>query len=173
MQQAGSSVSVRTSCASGSGTPAPDRDPVAERNPPTTVDAMTSVVSLLRSPSLADAPYAYAASAPAGSRLLFMAGACPLLPDGSTGGAGDHAAQAGLCLDNLEQALADAGARLTDVVSTRVLVVGRVREDLVAAWNVVRDRFGHHDVPSTLIGVNLLGYADQLVEVEAVAAVGG
>ena len=45
------------------------------------------------------------------------------------------------------------------------------REDLVAAWEVVRDAFGDHDVPSTLMGVTVLGYNDQLVEIEAVAAV--
>ena len=43
--------------------------------------------------------------------------------------------------------------------------------DLVAAWKVVRDSFGTHDVPSTLMGVTVLGYKDQLVEIEAVAAV--
>ena len=43
--------------------------------------------------------------------------------------------------------------------------------DLGAAWEVVRDAFGDHDVPSTLMGVTVLGYDDQLVELEAVAAV--
>jgi enamine deaminase RidA (YjgF/YER057c/UK114 family) len=134
---------------------------------------MTSVVSLLRSASLADAPYAYAASVPAGSRFLFMAGACPLHPDGSTASPGNRAEQASTCLDNLEQALADADASLADIVSTRVLVVGAAREDLVTVWDVVRERFGEHDVPSTLVGVSMLGYPDQLVEIEAVAAVAG
>jgi hypothetical protein len=41
----------------------------------------------------------------------------------------------------------------------------------VAAWEVVRDSFGDHDVPSTLMGVTVLGYKDQLVEIEAVAAI--
>lgn len=45
------------------------------------------------------------------------------------------------------------------------------QEDLVTAWQVYRDYFGEHDVPSTLIGVTVLGYKDQLVEIEAVAAV--
>jgi len=40
-----------------------------------------------------------------------------------------------------------------------------------AAWNVVRAAFGDHDAPSTLLAVPLLGYEDQLVEVEAVAVV--
>lgn len=40
---------------------------------------------------------------------------------------------------------------------------------LVAAWDVVHGWFGEHDAPSTLVGVTVLGYQDQLVEVEAVA----
>jgi enamine deaminase RidA (YjgF/YER057c/UK114 family) len=71
----------------------------------------------------------------------------------------------------MRTALADAGASLEDVLSTRVLVASTRQEDLVAAWEVVRDSFGDHDVPSTLMGVTVLGYKDQLVEIEAVAAV--
>jgi enamine deaminase RidA (YjgF/YER057c/UK114 family) len=84
---------------------------------------------------------------------------------------GDHATQAAQCVANLRQALTDAGARMTDVISTRVLVASARRADLVTAWRVVRDAFGEHDVPSTLLGVTVLGYDDQLVEVEAVAVV--
>ncbi|GAA4225202.1 hypothetical protein GCM10022254_06660 [Actinomadura meridiana] len=68
-------------------------------------------------------------------------------------------------------ALTDSGASLQDVISTRVLVASTRQEDLGAAWEVVRDSFGDHDVPSTLMGVTVLGYKDQLVEIEAVAAV--
>jgi enamine deaminase RidA (YjgF/YER057c/UK114 family) len=68
-------------------------------------------------------------------------------------------------------ALADAGASAEDVLSTRVLVASSRQADLVAAWEVIRDSFGSHDVPSTLMGVTALGYKDQLVEIEAVAAV--
>ena len=64
-----------------------------------------------------------------------------------------------------------AGAGLHDVVSTRVLVASARQSDLVTAWEVVRDAFGDHDAPSTLMGVTVLGYDDQLVEIEAVAAV--
>lgn len=129
-------------------------------------------ISLIRSSSLSDvAEYAYAATAPAGSRLIFLAGACPLNEDGSTASIGDHAGQAAKAVDNLRVALADAGASLQDVISTRVLVASSRREDLVTAWEVVRDAFGDHDVPSTLMGVTVLGYPDQLVEIEAVAAV--
>jgi enamine deaminase RidA (YjgF/YER057c/UK114 family) len=71
---------------------------------------------------------------------------------------------------NLRAALEAAGASLTDVVKTTVHVASQRREDLVAAWNVVAAHFGDHDVPSTLLGVTVLGYPDQLVEVEAGAA---
>jgi enamine deaminase RidA (YjgF/YER057c/UK114 family) len=132
---------------------------------------MSSVVQLIRSSTLADAPYAYAATAPAGARLIFLAGACPLDDEGKTTAPGDYAAQAARCVQTLEDALAGAGAALTDVISTRVLVASSQQSDLVAAWDVVHEAFGAHDVPSTLLGVTVLGYDDQLVEIEAVAAV--
>ena len=133
---------------------------------------MPHAVTLIRSTALSDvAQYAYAATAPAQSRLIFLAGACPLNEDGSTAAVGDYAGQAAKALENMRIALADAGASLEDVISTRVLVASVRREDLVAAWQVVRDCFGDHDVPSTLLGVTVLGYRDQLVEIEAVAAV--
>ncbi|GAA2657111.1 RidA family protein [Streptomyces aculeolatus] len=133
---------------------------------------MPRAVTLIRSASLSDvAEYAYAATAPPEARLIFAAGACPLNADGSTAAVGDYAGQAAKSVENLRTALADAGAELSDVISTRVLVASTRQEDLVTAWQVVRDAFGAHDVPSTLMGVTVLGYYDQLVEIEAVAAV--
>lgn len=133
---------------------------------------MTKAVTLIRSQALSGvAEYAYAATAPAESRLIFLAGSCPLNSDGTTFGIGDYAAQAAKCIENMTVALADAGAALDDVIVTRVLVASAEQRDLVAAWDVVRDAFGDHDVPSTLIGVAALGYDHQLVEIEATAAV--
>lgn len=132
---------------------------------------MSRPVQLIRSSSLAEVDYAYAATAPAGSRVVFLAGACPLDARGRTVGIGDHEAQARCVVDNLVQALSDAGATLDHVLYTRVLVASPERHRLVQVWDVVRHAFGDHDVPSTLLGVTVLGYPDQLVEVEAVAAV--
>jgi enamine deaminase RidA (YjgF/YER057c/UK114 family) len=132
---------------------------------------MPRSVELLRSGSLADVTYAYAASVAPGSRLIFLAGACPLDARGDTVAPGDYAAQAAQCVENLRVSLQDAGATLHDVVSTRVLVASSRRGDLVTAWEVVRDAFGPHDPPSTLLGVTVLGYDQQLVEIEAIAAV--
>ncbi|WP_418767499.1 hypothetical protein [Mycobacterium neumannii] len=57
------------------------------------------------------------------------------------------------------------------MIYTRVLVASNELQDLVAAWEVVRDAFGEHDAPSTLVGVTVLGYDDQLAEIESTAAV--
>ncbi|WP_188710726.1 RidA family protein [Microbacterium faecale] len=133
---------------------------------------MAKAVTLIRSHTLSGvAEYAYAATAPAESRLVFLAGSCPLNSDGTTFGIGDYAAQAAKCIENMTVALGDAGATLDDIIVTRVLVASAEQRDLVAAWDVVREAFGDHDVPSTLVGVAALGYDHQLVEIEATAAV--
>ena len=130
-------------------------------------------VKLVRSDSLyKSAPYAYASIAPRGS-LIFTAGACPLDDKGDVVGAGDVRAQASLAVANLGVALAEAGATLADVLKTTVFVASAERADLVAAWEVVEAAFGDHDAPSTLLGVTVLGYHDQLVEIEAVAVAPG
>lgn len=132
---------------------------------------MASDVTLIRSTDLySGAPYAYAAIAPSDARLIFLAGSCPLTRDGAVEPAGDYAGQARRCIDNMLIALRASGATIEDVISTRVLVASDRRQDLVAAWEVVQDAFGDHDVPSTLMGVTVLGYEDQLVEVDATAA---
>jgi enamine deaminase RidA (YjgF/YER057c/UK114 family) len=113
-------------------------------------------------------PYAYASIAPSGA-LVFTAGACPLDEKGITVGAGDIRLQARQCAANLFAALAVTGARIADVLKTTIYVASADRADLVAAWEEVRAAFGDHDAPSTLLGVAVLGYPDQLVEIEAVA----
>jgi enamine deaminase RidA (YjgF/YER057c/UK114 family) len=104
------------------------------------------------------------------SVLVFTAGACPLDGAGATVAPGDVVAQAEAAMGNLRTALESAGARLDDVVKITVYVASDKRSDLTAAWRVVHDWFGAHEPPATLLGVSVLGYTDQLVEVEAVAA---
>ncbi|MET8845740.1 RidA family protein [Amycolatopsis sp. NPDC004625] len=126
-------------------------------------------VELIRAGGLTGAvPYAYASVVPAGARLVHTAGACPI-DEHDRLAPGDLAGQARQVMDNLEVALRAAGAGLTDVVRTTVYVASTDQADLVTAWNVVRARFGDHDAPSTLLGVTVLGYRGQLVEVDAVA----
>ena len=129
-------------------------------------------VELIRSAALTDeVPYAYAAKVTAG-HLVLTAGACPLDDDGVVGPVGDYPGQAERVMANLAAALADAGARLQDVAKSTVYVATTDRADLVAVWEVVRRAMGDHDAPSTLLAVPLLGYPNQLVEVEAIAVVG-
>jgi enamine deaminase RidA (YjgF/YER057c/UK114 family) len=111
-------------------------------------------------------PYEYSRSA---GGLVFTAGACPLDDEGCVVGPGDVEAQAARAVENLLAALAEAGATADDLLKTTIYVVGEERGDLVRAWDVVAARLGR--VPSTLLGVALLGYPEQLVEIEAVARV--
>ncbi|GAB6900843.1 RidA family protein [Kineosporia succinea] len=131
------------------------------------MDAITFVRPAELAP---DVPYAYASVVDRG-RLIFTAGACPIDQHDQIVAPGDVAAQTAQVMANLTAALAASGAGLSDVLKTTVYVASSRREDLVAAWDVVHDAFGDHDAPSTLLGVSVLGYEHQLVEVEAVAAV--
>ncbi|WP_344648933.1 RidA family protein [Cryptosporangium japonicum] len=123
---------------------------------------------LINPPSLAPtAPYAYAALAAAG-QLVFAAGACPLDSAGRTTPVGDLLGQCRQTVDNLRTALRAAGADFTDVVKTTIYVASNQREDLSAAWSAITTYFDPQP-PSTLLGVTVLGYPDQLVEIEAIA----
>ena len=125
-------------------------------------------MELVRVPTLTqDVPYAYAAISPGGT--VYAAGACPLDGAGAVVAPGDVARQTAQVMANLEESLRAAGSGFHDVLKTTVYVASSDRDDLVAAWNGVRAAFGKHDAPSTLLGVSVLGYPDQLVEVEAVA----
>jgi enamine deaminase RidA (YjgF/YER057c/UK114 family) len=120
-------------------------------------------------PSLyAEAPYEYAAVAPA-SALVFTAGACPLDEAGRVVAPGDYEAQARRAVENLADALAAAGSGFEQVVKTTVYVATSEQSALVRVWRVVEDGFGASRPPSTLLGVAALGYSGQLVEIEAIA----
>jgi enamine deaminase RidA (YjgF/YER057c/UK114 family) len=125
---------------------------------------------LLHAPGLfPHSGYAYAAVSAPGS-LVFAAGACPIDADGEVVGGADVAAQARQTMANLVVALDAAGVGLTDVLKTTIYVASADQADLVSAWTVVHDEyFSEHEVPSTLLGVTVLGYSGQLVEIEAIA----
>lgn len=124
---------------------------------------------LVRVASLFDAPYAYASVA-SPDAIVYTAGACPLDRDGATLSVGDIRGQARQCVLNLREALAASGSGLSDVLKTTIYVASADRTDLVAAWEEISAAFGDHAAPSTLLGVTVLGYPDQLVELEAVAS---
>ena len=52
---------------------------------------------------------------------------------------------------------------------TTIYVVGD-RHDLVQAWHTIASGLAPFRPPSTLVGVTVLGYPDQLVEIDGIAA---
>jgi enamine deaminase RidA (YjgF/YER057c/UK114 family) len=114
----------------------------------------------------AGVPCSYSAAA---GRTVFTAGACPLDEHGRVVAPGDVAAQMRRAVGNLLAALDAAGCRPQDVVKTTVYVATAERAQLGVAWAVVEEVFGTDGPPSTLLGVSVLGWPDQLVEIEAVA----
>jgi enamine deaminase RidA (YjgF/YER057c/UK114 family) len=128
-----------------------------------------SPIERLTVPELATPPgYAHVAIA-ASARLVVTAGAVPLDVEGRLVGAGDVRAQTRQTIDNLLRQLAAAGATGDDVMKTTVYVASTNRADLLVAWEVIQAS-PIAAAASTLLGVALLGYTDQLVEIEAIAA---
>jgi enamine deaminase RidA (YjgF/YER057c/UK114 family) len=119
---------------------------------------------------LAEPPgYSHVAVA-SGARLVFTAGAVPLDERGEIVGPEDAEAQAEQVLTNLLRQLEAGGATPADVVKTTVYVVGGSDERQSQVWEVVQ-LSPLAPAPSTLVGVALLGYRGELVEIEAIAVV--
>ena len=126
-------------------------------------------MELVRPDHLYQDNYSHAAIAPPGG-LIFTAGACPIDERGKLVGGTSFASQAQQAMANLVTTLAAAGgAGLPDVLKTMVYVVTTEPGDISDVWDVIRAAFGDHDVPGTVVGVTVLGYEGQLVEIEAVA----
>ena len=107
-----------------------------------------------------------------GATLVFTAGAVPLDAAGELVGPDDAVAQTDQVVANLLGALAAGGADPEDVVKTTVYVVGSDHDRQATVWEAVQ-RSPIAAAPSTLVGVSLLGYRGQLVEIEAVAVLDG
>jgi enamine deaminase RidA (YjgF/YER057c/UK114 family) len=97
---------------------------------------------------------------------LFVSGQVPNDETGQIVGLGDPAVQAKQCLDNLEKLLDVYDFTIADIQQLVIHVVGE-RANLTRAWEVVADFFKGEVPPATLLGVPVLGYARQLVEIDA------
>ncbi|MGW0038292.1 RidA family protein [Gordonia sp. NPDC003376] len=129
-----------------------------------------SRVRLNSSPALHDGGFPYSATVSAGP-LIFTAGIAPLDTAGSVIAPGDVVEQTRACLRNLITVLAEQGASLGDVAKLTVYVAERLQADLIVAWEAITAGFGDAvPPPAMMMGVTVLPYDDQVVEIEAVAA---
>ncbi|ASC72586.1 hypothetical protein XM38_035440 [Halomicronema hongdechloris C2206] len=86
--------------------------------------------------------------------------------DGNLVGIGSPQAQANQCLQNLRILMNLYGFGDRDIRPLKIYVVGD-HANLTEAWKAVTEWFDNTVPPATLLGVNLLGHENQLVEIDA------
>jgi enamine deaminase RidA (YjgF/YER057c/UK114 family) len=102
-------------------------------------------------------------------RIIAVAGTAPIGQDGKTVGKGDAAAQARRCIEIVGNALEQAGASLSDVIRTRILLT-RI-EDWERVGLVHGEFFGSIRPANTVMQVTRFIDHEWLVEIEADAVI--
>lgn len=105
-------------------------------------------------------------------RMIHLSGQVGINERGEVVGKGDLKRQTEQAFENLRLGLAAAGATWSDVIVTRLYVVG-LKPEHVPIIREVRSRYvsAEHPPASTLVGVSALVGPDWLIEIEATAHV--
>jgi enamine deaminase RidA (YjgF/YER057c/UK114 family) len=101
--------------------------------------------------------------------LIAVGGSAPIGPDGKNAGGDDPAAQTRACVEVIRAALEKAGARLEDVIRTRVFFTRQ--QDWEAIGRAHGEAFGEIRPASTMVIVKALIDDAWLLEMEADAVV--
>jgi enamine deaminase RidA (YjgF/YER057c/UK114 family) len=113
-----------------------------------------------------EAPFGYARAVRCGDFVL-VAGTTAISEDGVVLALGDAGGQVHAVVDRIEAALEQAGARLDQVVQTRMFVTDIARADEIGRAHGAR--FGAHPPVTSMVQVAALVDPRMLVEIEAVA----
>ncbi len=103
--------------------------------------------------------------------VVHVGGTAPIGPDGKSAHIGDPAGQVRRALEIIRVALEKAGAKLDDVIRTRVFMTRQA--DWEAIGKAHGEVFGNIRPASTMVVVKALLDDDWLVEIEADAVIGG
>ncbi len=133
---------------------------------------MAPTITRINPPGLHATPGYHHITVVESGRLAFLAGQCPLNAAGEVVGRGDLPAQVAAVVANSLTALAAIGAEPDQVVRSVIYVVSTDRAELAEVWRILNESalapaFG---TASTLLGVTVLGFPDQLVELDLTVA---
>jgi enamine deaminase RidA (YjgF/YER057c/UK114 family) len=113
--------------------------------------------------------YSHVVTAEGAQKLVFCAGQVAADVDGKVLPPDDFDAQAKMVMQNLTNALAAGGAKLSDVTKITIYICSP--HDVPKARKILADYFGDHPPGSTLCILRGLANPNFLLEIEAIAAV--
>ncbi|WP_327257201.1 RidA family protein [Streptomyces sp. NBC_01244] len=133
---------------------------------------MTEKITRINPEQLHETPGYHHITVVEAGRTAYLAGQCPLDPNGDLVGSGSLETQVDQVVANAITALAAVSAQPEHVVRSVIYVRSNERDILGAAWRgLTESALGPaFTTASTLLGVTQLGFAGQLVEVDLTVA---